>query len=244
MLFESLFRKDRAVLAVLIDPDKTDTEQFKTLLSLLPVHCPDLILIGGSGPVNKDVSTLVDEIRSKTHAPIVLFPGSPEQLSANADGLFLCSLISGRNPEFLIGRHVKHAFEIASLEIAVWPVGYVLLEGHRASSTSQFTHTTPLSINDRRTILQTAVAGELLGMKAIYLEAGSGADHAIAPEIVSLVSEAVQIPVIVGGGIQNKSDVSKALTSGASMVVIGTALEENPLQLPMFIETAVQHCLV
>ncbi len=242
MRLEHLFHKNRFSLALLIDPEKVEMPSFEEMLALLPFNAPDVVLLGGSSVFNVDLDLIIRRIRLKCRAPIVLFPGGGEQLSPEADGILMSSLISGRNPEFLIDLHVRNALKISALNIPVWPLGYILIEGHAKSSISAYTNTRPLPVKDRKQIIQTALAGELLGMHAIYLEAGSGAANAISPDIISDVSKILNCPLIVGGGIRTEEGMLKAAEAGASMVVIGTAIEESPNLLPDFVNAAKQFC--
>lgn len=237
MSLDTLFRKDRTSFSILIDPEKSSSEAFSHLLELLPDNTPDVILIGGSSIIEEDVSELITRIKDYTSTPIVLFPGGPDQLAPEADGLLLCSLISGRNPEYLIGKHVDSAHVIQALNIPVWPIGYILVDGYKTSSTSFFTQTKPIDPSNIALITRTALAGQLLGMKAIYLEAGSGARAPVPREVITSVTQTIDCPLIVGGGLRSCRNIEMVVEAGADMVVIGTALEKSPELLSSFLKS-------
>ena len=234
---------DRPKLAILIDPDKTGLHSYAELLKLLSFHSPDVILVGGSSEISEDIGIIVEEIRSHSTAPIYLFPAGRDQLCDSADGLLLSTLISGRNAEFLIGKHVDAAHQIKSLNIPVLPIGYMLV-GNYDSSASRLTFTTPIPDDDMKLIVNTALAGQLLGLGAIYMEAGSGALQPISNKTIRLVKETINCPLFVGGGIRNTEQLQEVLSSGADLAVVGTALEQNPHLLPSMIDLVSQYCAV
>ena len=158
-----------------------------------------------------------------------MFPGDIIQISNKADGILFLSLISGRNPDYLIGKHVESISTLKSTYLEVISTGYILIESGKKTAVETVTETAPMLRDDIQKIVDTAKAGELLGMKLIYLEAGSGAKEPVSKDIISLVKQELQIPLIVGGGIRNKQQLENAYQSGADMVVIGTAFEENEL---------------
>lgn len=159
--------------------------------------------------------------------PVVLFPGDITQITQNADALLFLSLISGRNPEYLIGKHVSSVSKLRNTNLEIIPTGYILIENGKETAVERVTETKPIPRKNIQNIVDTAKAGELLGMKLIYLEAGSGAKHAVTPEIISSVKLELQIPLIVGGGIRTKKQLDDAYQAGANLVVIGTAFEED-----------------
>jgi len=174
----TLLHNDRPQLAVLIDPDHHRHSNFKLLVDLLGRGYADLILVGGSTSQEDNVDELIDELKQKVDIPIILFPGNSYQLSDKADGLLMLSLISGRNPEYLIGKQVEAAPIIKSMGLTTIPTGYIMIGSGKISSTSYMTQTLPIPEDKPELAAQTALAGEMLGMQAIYLEAGSGADQA------------------------------------------------------------------
>lgn len=220
-------KKGNKLLAVLIDPDKFDissvTDFIKKVNSSIATH----IFVGGSIVEDNLTENLVLEIKKFTKLPIVLFPGDVSQISNNADALLFLSLISGRNSEYLIGKHVEAISKLRASKLEVIPTGYILIENGKETAVQKVTGTTPLKRDQIQLILDTAKAGDLLGMKLLYLEAGSGATHPITSEIISAVKQDIKIPLIVGGGIRTKTQLFEAYNSGADLVVIGTAFEEN-----------------
>lgn len=212
-------------IAILIDPDKIglSLSERVTKLSTLELS-PDLVLLGGSTGVI-DSETVFDQARD-LGLPVWLFPGNENQLSPRAKRLLLPILISGRNPQLLIGKHVESARRIKALDIPVTPMGYILIDGGNIPSVQKVSETEPLSPTDIETIVSTAIAGELLGQKAIYLEAGSGAVHPVPPEVIAAVRKEINATLIVGGGLRSRQAIENAFTAGADIVVIGTALEQ------------------
>ena len=219
-------RAKQPLLAVLFDPDKTK-EINHNVISAIDRSMASHILVGGSEARTKETEFLVKNIKSKSSLPVLLFPGDVSQLTPEADGLLFLSLISGRNPEYLIGKHVKAASVLNGHKIEVIPTGYILVENGKVTSVEKVTNTKPLSRDEHDVIVHTAVAGELLGMKLIYLEAGSGAIHSVDIELIEKVKDALNIPLIVGGGFKSRSQIEAAFTAGADMVVVGTAIEED-----------------
>jgi phosphoglycerol geranylgeranyltransferase len=227
----------KKMLALLIDPDKyTDTGLANLLADANKTPGPDLILVGGSLVFN-GIGTIVEKIKHQTHLPVFLFPGSAMQVAPMADGILLLSLISGRNPDFLIGHHVMAAPALVKAGIEVIPTGYILVDGGTSTSVSYMSNTIPIPSNKTDIALATSMAGQLLGLKQIYLEAGSGAKYPVQANMVKAVSQQLNIPVWVGGGIRNTETLLTMLHNGADMVVVGTAFEANPDQLRSFCNT-------
>ncbi|WP_339751584.1 geranylgeranylglyceryl/heptaprenylglyceryl phosphate synthase [uncultured Winogradskyella sp.] len=220
-------KSGKKLLAVLIDPDKMKIESVLDFISKVNQSIATHIFVGGSEVDEGVTETLVVEIKRHTDLPVVLFPGDVIQISDKADGILFLSLISGRNPEYLIGKHVEAVSKLKDASLEVIPTGYILIENGKETSVQRVSQTKPISRNDIKTIIDTAKAGELLGLQLIYLEAGSGATHPIEPEIIKEVKQELTIPLIVGGGIRSKAQLQFAYDSGADLVVIGTAFEEN-----------------
>ena len=214
-------------LAVLIDPDKMNIESVSSFVSKINQSIATHIFVGGSEVDEGLTETLVIEIKKHTKLPVVLFPGDVIQITDKADGILFLSLISGRNPDYLIGKHVEAVSKLKSSNLEVIPTGYILIENGKETSVERVSQTKPLKRNNIKAITDTAKAGELLGMQLIYLEAGSGATHAIQPKIIEKVKEDLNIPLIVGGGIRSKRAIDAAYKAGADIVVIGTAFEED-----------------
>lgn len=236
-LLKNKISKGKKVFALLIDPDKHNSESLVKLMKIANTEPgPDVILIGGSIVFN-GIDETVKIIKSLTKKPVFLFPGSALQVSKYADGILLLSLISGRNPEFLIGNHVLAAPKIKKSGIEVIPTGYILVNSGVDTSVSYMSNTVPIPYNKKDIAVATAIAGEMLGLQTIYLEAGSGANKSISLEMISAVRENISTPLIVGGGITNSTQLTEILNAGADMVVLGTALEKKPEQISEFAKT-------
>jgi len=219
--------KGNKLLAVLIDPDKFDISNVSDFIKKVNSSIATHIFVGGSEVEEMITEALVLEIKKHTKLPIVLFPGDVTQITKKANALLFLSLISGRNSEYLIGKHVEAISKLRNSKLEVIPTGYILIENGKETSVQKVTGTRPLKRENIQLILDTAKAGDLLGMKLLYLEAGSGATHPITSEIISAVKQDIKIPLIVGGGIRTKQQLQEAYNSGADLVVIGTAFEEN-----------------
>lgn len=219
--------KSKKQLVVLIDPDKMKVEDVSSFIFKVNQSIATHVFVGGSEVDENVTETLVIEIKKHTNLPVILFPGDVIQITNKADGILFLSLISGRNPEYLIGKHVKAISKLRGSKLEILPTAYILIENGKQTSVERVSETKPLKRNKLQTIIDTAKAGELLGMQLIYLEAGSGATHAIEPEIISKVKEELTVPLIVGGGIRSKEELELAYKAGADLVVIGTAFEED-----------------
>ena len=214
-------------LAVLIDPDKFQLENTKRFIDKVNKSVATHIFVGGSEVEINQTEILVKELKKLTKLPIVLFPGDVTQITNEADAILFLSLISGRNSDYLIGKHVESVSKLNNTNLEVIPTGYLLIENGKETAVQRVTETEPLSRNNVQIITDTAKAGELSGMKLMYLEAGSGATHPVPPEIISKVKTNIQIPLIVGGGIRTKQQLDVTYNSGADLVVIGTAFEDD-----------------
>ncbi|WP_179333701.1 geranylgeranylglyceryl/heptaprenylglyceryl phosphate synthase [Winogradskyella costae] len=219
--------KDIKQLAVLIDPDKMRVETVSSFITKVNQSIATHIFVGGSEVDEGVTETLVAEIKRHTALPVILFPGDVIQITDKADGILFLSLISGRNPDYLIGKQVEAVSKLVKTKLEIIPTGYVLIENGKETAVQRVSETKPLKRNDLQTIKDTAKAGELLGMKLIYLEAGSGATHPIDLYIISEVKRQLNIPLIVGGGIRTKIELDSAYNAGADLVVIGTAFEND-----------------
>ncbi|MFD2725046.1 geranylgeranylglyceryl/heptaprenylglyceryl phosphate synthase [Hyunsoonleella rubra] len=215
------------LLAVLIDPDKFSLSNTGHFMEKVNRSIATHVFVGGSTGDGNATHILVDKIRNETDLPVVLFPGDVTQISDRADAILFLSLISGRNPEYLIGKHVESVSKLRGAELEIIPTGYVLIEGGKSTAVETVTATQPLQNSDIQKISDTAKAGEFLGMKLMYLEAGSGAENCVSEDIIKSVKHDLKIPLIVGGGIKTKAQIEKAYDSGADMIVIGTAFEED-----------------
>lgn len=217
---------EQKLLAILIDPEKFDTKETASFLRNLPKEVTHLF-VGGSTVPEGMTDAVVRQLKLYTSKPIILFPGDYKQLTSAADGVLFLSLLSGDNPDYLIGQQRKSIPFLRAHTLEVIPTGYLLIEGGNASAVAKVTHTHPLDQQEIQTIVDTAKAGELMGAKLIYLEAGSGALYPVSPAIISAVKKDVNIPLIVGGGIKTEDQIKDAYTAGADIIVMGTAFEKR-----------------
>jgi len=216
-------------LAVLIDPDSVSTEaMLVNTCKLCNAANVDLILVGGSLITNGFFERSIGIIKQETNIPVLLFPGNIMQIDKHADAILLLSLISGRNPEMLIGKHVLAAPTLKKAGIEILPTGYMLIDGGNITSVSYMSNTTPIPADKSSIAACTAMAGEMLGLKIIYLDAGSGAKNPIPGKLISEVKENISIPLFVGGGMRTPEAVKAACDAGADVVVVGNAIEKDP----------------
>lgn len=221
----------RKLLAVLLDPEKTDVDGLHRRTA-----GADLIFVGGS--TGTDTQRLVQALRKQCSQPVILFPGNPDQVCADAHALLFLTLLNARDAKWLIEQQVSAAEKVSRSQIESIPTGYLLIDGGSVTSVMRTTRTTPLSTEDKAGIVAHALAAELLGKQLLYLEAGSGAVRPIAIDIIRTVRERVSIPLIVGGGIRTPEQMQSAFHAGADIVVIGNHFEQHPEQISLF-----THCL-
>ena len=222
------FKSSHKQLAVLIDPDQHTEESLAQLLHLAQNAHTDFFFVGGSLLLEDRFEKAITYIKEHSKIPVIIFPGNSYQVSAKADAILFLSLISGRNPEYLIGQQVIAAPLIKEANIETIPTGYLLIDGGRISTTSYITQTVPIP-NDKPDIaVATALAGEMLGMKLIYLEAGSGAVNSVAAEMIKAVKKNISVPLIVGGGIRSAEKAEECCKAGADIIVVGHILEKEP----------------
>ena len=227
-------------LALLLDPEKADLSR----LSFTAEAHPDYIFVGGStgGDTTEFVRALKEKLANSqqpgqtcnSQIPIVLFPGNSSQFTPEADAILYLSLLSGRNPEYLVDQQIASARTIRESHINFVPTAYILIDGGVETSTLRVTNTRPLQPSNLQTILDTCIAAELMGKKAIYLEAGSGAIHPVSPDIIKAVRDVTSVTLIVGGGIRTPEAMNAAYKAGADIVVIGNHFEDHPEQLALF----------
>ncbi|MBX2827194.1 MAG: geranylgeranylglyceryl/heptaprenylglyceryl phosphate synthase [Flavobacteriaceae bacterium] len=218
--------ENQKLLAILIDPEKFEVDQAAPFLRTLPVDTTH-IFVGGSTVPEGLTDKVVTALKECTSRPIFIFPGSHDQITEKADALMFLSLLSGRNPEYLIGQQVKAISQLRASNLEVIPTGYILVDGGHESAVQRVTGTEPLSQEKVQEIVDTAKAGELLGAQWIYLEAGSGAQYPVSETIIKAVKEDLAIPLIVGGGIRSEVQKIRAYRAGADMVVMGTVYEKE-----------------
>lgn len=223
----------KKLFVLLIDPDKFNKDSFKTLTERLSPINPDIILVGGS-LIFGDLEQTIIDIKEISSVPVYIFPGSSMQVSQSADGILFTSLISGRNPEFLIGHQVNSAPLIKQYNIDTVATGYMLIESNNNTAVRYMSNTNPIPRKKTDIALATALAGEMLGLKAIYLEAGSGAEDTVPPEMISKIKENISIPLIVGGGIKTTESITEVYNAGADILVIGNAFENDSMDIDDF----------
>jgi putative glycerol-1-phosphate prenyltransferase len=217
--------------AVLIDPDKTDTSTCLQLIRNSVENKVDFFFVGGSLITGNSMGQVIKLIKMHTSVPVILFPGSNLHIDMSADALLFLSLISGRNPDFLIGQHVISAPILKKSSLEILPTGYILVDSGKQTTVSYMSNTTPIPYDKPEIAACTAMAGEMLGLKLMYLDAGSGAQRAISPKMISTVRKSVDVPLIVGGGIRSASEAYEAILAGADIIVIGNGIEKNPALL-------------
>ena len=218
-------KKDgKKLFAVLIDPDKFESTDVISKANRASV---DFILVGGSILSDGSFEKCIQIIKKRTKIPVIIFPGNHLQISKNADGILLLSLISGRNPELLIGKQVIAAPLLKASQLELLPTGYILIESGKQTSASYMSNTTPIPADKTNIAACTAMAGEQLGLQLIYMDAGSGAIQTVSEEMIKKVSKSISIPLIVGGGIDSPKKALLACKSGADVIVVGNAIEKN-----------------
>ena len=224
----NLIKEGNHLIGILIDPEKFIIQKDAiNFVKSLNTQVTDVVLVGGSSCTSDEMEFTLDLLNQHCSLPILLFPGSHVQVSNRADGILFLSLLSGNNPDFLIGHHVKSSQKIHNSKLEVLPTAYLLLDGGNISSVEKYSGTPPISQDNLDIIFNTALAGKLLGFQLTYLDAGSGALNRIATNVIERVKE-IGIPLIVGGGIRTVTEIKEAHFSGANMVVIGSKLEDNP----------------
>lgn len=215
-------------IALLIDPEKTKTvEELIPLLEKANFAKINYIFVGGSTATRLELESTVAIIKSQTSIPVIIFPGSGSQLTEKADGLLFLNLISGRNPDFLIGHQVACAEEVFHMNIEVMPTSYLLIDGGKMTSVAYVSQTTPIPRDQHLIGVKTALAGYLMGHKLTFLDAGSGANLSVPPALVESIRSKIDTPILVGGGIRNIESILELKKAGANIVVIGNKIEED-----------------
>ena len=220
-------RKGQKSFAVLIDPDKVTATSVDQLVRLSIEAVVDYFLVGGSLVISNQLDEAVQQIKASSDIPVILFPGSPSQVSKYADALLYLSLISGRNPELLIGQHVISAPFVKQSGLEIISTGYMVVDGGAPTTVSYISNASPLPADKNEIAMCTAMAGEMLGMKVIYMDAGSGAKRAITESMIQSVAQQIEIPLIVGGGILDPEKAYRNCKAGADVIVIGNAIEKD-----------------
>ncbi|MBK7344978.1 MAG: geranylgeranylglyceryl/heptaprenylglyceryl phosphate synthase [Saprospiraceae bacterium] len=239
MVYQKLIQDSRfgeKKIGLLIDPDKQGVNQLADRVRLANQAQVDYFLIGGSLLHRDTFHETVETVKQETDRPVILFPGSAWQISDRADALLFLSLISGRNPDLLIGQQVQAAPMLDRLDLEVIPTGYLLVDGGLPTTASYISQTAPLPAHKPEIAVATALAGKYLGMQLLYLDAGSGARNPVSPEMVRQVKKATRLPLLVGGGIRTPDQASVAARAGADVIVIGTVAEQDISILPAMVQ--------
>ena len=226
--FTNLLNSNTKGFAVLVDPDHFKVSDAGSFILSIPKETTH-IFVGGSKIVNGETERTVRSLKQHCSLPILLFPGDASQITGEADGILFLSLLSGRSPEYLIEQQVEAVPKLKGTNLEIISMGYILVDGGTVSSVQRVSNTKPMSQDDVQAIVDTALAGEYLGKKLIYLEAGSGAKYPVGPEIIRSVKQEISVPLIVGGGIKNEQQKQDAFQAGADLVVMGTAFETKQL---------------
>jgi putative glycerol-1-phosphate prenyltransferase len=213
--------------AVLVDPDKVDHPKIEQLVSLATNAKVDYFLVGGSLLISNHLDDCIKQIKAICNIPVILFPGSPSQVSKYADALLYLSLISGRNPELLIGHHVVSAPLVRKSGLEIMPTGYMVIDGGAPTTVSYISNASPIPSDKNEIALCTAMAGEMLGMKLIYMDSGSGAKRPIAESMIEMVASHIEAPLIIGGGISDPEKAYRNCKVGADVIVVGNAIEKD-----------------
>ena len=231
LVYDSLLGKKKQgkkALAVLIDPDKVSASSINEVVQLSVEAHVDYLFVGGSLVISDHLDECVLRIKQQCNIPVLLFPGSPSQISKHADALLYLSLISGRNPELLIGQHVISAPFVKKSGLEIISTGYMVIDGGAPTTVSYISNATPIPADKADIALCTAMAGEMLGKKLIYMDAGSGAKIAITEKMIHAVAQNIEVPLVVGGGIRDAEKAYLNCKAGADVIVIGNAIEKDP----------------
>ena len=226
-IYDRLQKKEKH-FAILVDPDDVDERQLEMLVKEAKRSFVSFFFVGGSLLIRDKFEKTITFLKKRTNIPVVIFPGDTYQISPRADAILFLSLISGRNADLLIGKHVLAAPYVRKSGLQVLPTGYMLIDSGRTTTASYMSHSQPIPRDKTSIAVATAMAGEMLGMKLIYMDGGSGAEHQISTEMIRQVKKNISVPLIIGGGINNKERAKEILDAGADVIVVGTAIEQNP----------------
>jgi len=228
MAIIDLFQKKNKQLAVLIDPDKLTEDHYASLAKKAQESGVDFLFVGGSLLTSDNLFRCIRILKSNSNIPVVLFPGNTYQVSRNADAMLFLSLISGRNPDMLIGMHVIAAPYVKLSGVETIPTGYMLIDSGKPTSVSYMSNSFPIPYDKKDIAACTAMAGEMLGLRMIFMDAGSGAETSVSEEMIRFVKDSIQVPLIIGGGIRTPEKARSILNAGADTIVIGNRFEEDP----------------
>ena len=219
--------KGKKLFAILIDPDKQKNSVLSLIVQKANEANVDYFFVGGSLLTNDNLDECIKTIKNNSNIPVILFPGNAMQINKNADGILFLSLISGRNPELLIGKQVISAPILKQTSLEVISTGYMLIDSGKPTTASYMSNTLPIPRNKNGIATSTAIAGEYLGMKLIYMDGGSGAEKPIEIDMIKQVSKQINIPLIIGGGIMSAQKAIDNCNAGADLIVVGNAIEKN-----------------
>jgi putative glycerol-1-phosphate prenyltransferase len=239
--FVNLRKQNKKAFAVLIDPDNTDMNQIIETAELCNDAQVDFVFMGGSLMLSNHLDECIKTFKSKSSIPVILFPGSPSQVSKEADALLYLALISGRNPELLIGAHVVSAPKIKASGLEIISTGYIVVDGGKPTAVSYMSNSAPIPYDKDDIAVCTAIAGEFLGKNVLYMDAGSGAINPVSENMIQKVSNQISIPLIVGGGISSPEKAIANCQAGADIIVVGNALEKDN-QLIKILAEAIHSC--
>ena len=220
-------KEGNKLFSILIDPDKQNEKTLKSIIQKANNNKVDFFFVGGSLLTNDNLDLCISSIKTYSEIPVILFPGNSMQINNKADGILFLSLISGRNAEMLIGRQVITAPILKQSELEIISTGYMLVDSGKATTASYMSNTTPIPNDKNDVAVCTAMAGEMLGLKLIFMDGGSGAIHPISKEMITCVSEKTEVPLIIGGGINSAQKAIENLKAGADIIVVGNAIEKN-----------------
>ncbi len=229
-LYNNIVEKKKAgkkSFTVLIDPDKVDNIAIDQLVALAIDAKVDYFFVGGSLVISNHLDECIKQIKAASNIPVILFPGSPSQVSRYADALLYLSLISGRNPELLIGQHVVSAPFVKKSGLEIIPTGYMVIDGGAPTTVSYISNAAPIPADKNDIAMCTAMAGEMLGMSLIYMDAGSGAKRPITEHMIEKVSKHIEAPLIIGGGIINPEKAYLNCKAGADIIIVGNAIKKD-----------------
>ncbi len=236
MIYQDIFRKNsKKKIGILIDPEKHNEKSVLKTIEICEKCSINFLLVGGS-LVSKPLDGFIHFIKKHCTLPVILFPGSLVQISDNADAILLLSLITGRKPELLIGNHVIAAPLLKKSKLEVIPTGYMLIESGKTTAVQYISNTSPIPTEKPDLAVATALAGEMMGLQTIYLEAGSGATKHVPLPLIEQVKKNITIPLIVGGGIRTREHIETIFKAGADIVIIGNSLENNPEKLKQLLQ--------
>ena len=236
MKFIDLFQKQQKQLAVLVDPDKQSDGEHEKIARLAQEAGVDFFFVGGSLLTSDNLYHCIRTLKENSKIPVILFPGNTYQVSRNADAMLFLSLISGRNPDMLIGMHVIAAPYVKLSGLETLPTGYMLIDSGKPTSVSYMSNSFPIP-NDKKDIAAcTAMAGEMLGLQLIFMDAGSGAKTPVPAEMIRFVKDSIGVPLLVGGGLRTPEAARETLQAGADIIVVGNRFEQHPELIADFSE--------